>query len=370
MLATACLPPPAKAAPNSPAPPDDLQTVRQRLLRSLLASAAPAAARHDAATLSPDGSWPDVNYSDTTRTGGWSPHLHLDRTINMAACVRAANGSGPAAALVPRTRSAIDYWLKTDPRSLNWWWNELQVPARIADAALLFRPWIRTQHTLAVLSKFMERADYSKRTGANLDDEVATAIKRGVLFGNRSLVAAAFARLWEEIRVVQPSGCLDPPRGTQGCPTDGIQADSSFHQHGPELLAGSYGEGFAAATLSSIALADGTAFAPNASQAALFASLLLDGMRWMTVGTPARWDWSVKGRDMGTVARRVELNVTLLSMSGREDELAAFGAAIDGRQAPALLGHRGYWTSDYAVIRGTSVRLAWAPFALANLLAC
>ena len=117
-------------------------------------------------------------------------------------------------------------------------------------------------------------------------------------------------------------------------------------------------EGYAAATLSSIALADGTAFAPNASQTALFASLLLDGMRWMTVGTPARWDWSVKGRDMGTVARRVELNVSLLSMSGREDELAAFGAAIDGRLAPALLGHRGYWTSDYAVMRGTSVRLA------------
>jgi hypothetical protein len=58
----------------------------------------------------------------------------------------------------------------------------------------------------------MERADYSGRTGANLDDEVATAIKRAALRGNVTLMSVAFARLWQEIRVVQPSGCIDPPR--------------------------------------------------------------------------------------------------------------------------------------------------------------
>lgn len=32
------------------------------------------------------------------------------------------------------------------------------------------------------------------------------------------------------------------PPHSRGSPTDGIQTDRSFHQHGPELLAGSYGK--------------------------------------------------------------------------------------------------------------------------------
>jgi hypothetical protein len=217
----------------------DVSAVAERLLQALLGQAvAPAVAQKDAAALRPDGSWADVNYNDTTRTGGWSPHLHLQRMQNLAAATRATNDSS----LIAPTRRAIDFWLQRDPRSLNWWWNELSVPATIADTALLFQPWIASPHTLAVMVKFMERANYGQRTGANLDDEVATAITRAALLSNHSVMDAAFSRLWYEIRVVQPSGCISPPRGTQGCPTDGIQADRSFHQHGPELLDGSYGE--------------------------------------------------------------------------------------------------------------------------------
>ena len=156
--------------------------------------------------------------------------------VNLAAVVR--GGGAGAAALVQPTARALEFWLATDPRSLNWWWNELSVPARIADTALLFAPHIRTNHTLEVMVKFMERANYGQRTGANLDDEVATAIKRAALLKNESLMALGFARLWHELRVTPPTdpACLHPPPGTQGCATDGIQVDHSFHQHGPVLL--------------------------------------------------------------------------------------------------------------------------------------
>lgn len=112
---------------------NSLLLVRSRLMGSLLSSgagdcqdvrhctadAAPAsaAARRDAAALTRAGSWPDVDYGDRTRTGGWAPHVHLDRMVNMAAVVRAANGS--SSSLVEPTRRAIQFWLKTDPRSDN-----------------------------------------------------------------------------------------------------------------------------------------------------------------------------------------------------------------------------------------------------------
>jgi chondroitin AC lyase len=360
---------------------DDVAVVAERLLDRLLSEAAPAAeARKDAATLREDGSWPDVRYNDTTSTGSWSPHVHLERMQTMAAAVRTTNDSK----LVLATNHAIEFWLRSDPRSLNWYWNELAVPAQIANTALLFEPWISSRHTLAIMVKFMERAVYGKRTGANLDAEVSTAIIRAALQSNHTLMRVAFSRLWEEIRVVQPTdpACIAPPRGSQGCPTDGIQIDRSFHQHGPELLIGSYGEAYAVDTLQTLALSANTAFTPSDEQCELFASLLVDGMRWMTVGSPARWDWSVKGRDMGTVARQVKLNASLFwvfdgcATDEQKQQLAAFAASIErqGGQHEQLRGHRAYWASVrrfFCTTARTAGRVVWpigSPSAWVSLL--
>ena len=222
----------------------DVETVGQRLVEWVANSAAGdcsslascnatshaslAAALRDAAALNPDGSWPDVNYSDRTRTGEWSPHLHLDRIVNMAAVVALAanNMSNTSTTLVPPTLRAVDHWLAVDPQSDNWWWNELRVPDRIADTALLLGPtWLRKGPTRDGMIKVMARAEGTGRTGANLDDEVATVVKRSVVQSNSTAVARGFTRVWSKVYVSQPSGCIDPPPGTTGCPTDGIQAD-------------------------------------------------------------------------------------------------------------------------------------------------
>ena len=109
-------------------------------------------------------------------------------------------------------------------------------------------------------------------------------------------------------------------------------------------------------TLSFMTLSEGTSFAPTPEQDELFTSLLLDGMRWMTVGSPATWDWSVLGRDLGTGARPVQFNASSFGAltTYRSAELAAFGEAIDGTKPEMLEGHRAFWTSDYAVIHSVS----------------
>ena len=63
-------------------------------------------------------------------------------------------------------------------------------------------------------------------------------------------------------------------------------------------------------TLVYLSLAEGTSFAPSYEALVLLASLLLDGMRWMTVGSPAVWDWSVKGYILTTLS---ETNICRLS---------------------------------------------------------
>ena len=73
----------------------DLDTVRDRLKNQILVVGAGncpdlrhcehgppdlVAAHRDAEALTSYGAWLDVNYSDKTRTGSWSPHMHLDRS--------------------------------------------------------------------------------------------------------------------------------------------------------------------------------------------------------------------------------------------------------------------------------------------------
>jgi hypothetical protein len=101
-----------------------------------------------------------------------------------------------------------------------------------------FEPWL-SSHERALIVAIMERANWQKykRTGANLVSELSIQIKRGVLSRNATVVDQAFQRSWSNIKVSPPTGgCM-----YEGCLTDGIQADRSYHQHGAQLLAGSYG---------------------------------------------------------------------------------------------------------------------------------
>ena len=110
------------------------------------------------------------------------------------------------------------------------YWNQLEVPQRVADLALLFHN-VSEDMDLHMLN-VMKRADCKRRTGANFDGCINVLIKRAVLEQNTTLLSASFALLWGGIKIVQPTdaACLLPPPGTQGCATDGIQIDFSFHQ--------------------------------------------------------------------------------------------------------------------------------------------
>lgn len=78
---------------------------------------------------------------------------------------------------------------------------------------------------------------------------------------------------------------------------DGIQADSSFHQHGPQLYLGwGYGGLFSHGVLETELLASGTPLAMNDSAWDIFAGLLLDGQQLATRGP--NFDYAASGRLM------------------------------------------------------------------------
>lgn len=109
---------------------------------------------------------------------------------------------------------------------------------------------------------------------------VQVQIRRGLFTGNESAVSGGFSRLWYEIRLTHQS-------------EDNIQVDGSFHQHGPELLQGSYGSDFVEDLADEINTAVDTRFALPSSGMAIFDHMVLDGSAWMI---RSGWDKSVIGR--------------------------------------------------------------------------
>jgi hypothetical protein len=176
------------------------------------------------------GCWLDVNYSDTRPQGSWSPGVHLDRTWAMAAAARnsssgvvverswSSNLDAPPSihnrTYVAAVHQAIFCWFKHAPRSTNWFWNELEAPARTAAMTLTFLPWLeQTGHEMMMLLKMSCRATEVGRTGANLVAEIHTQLLRAAATHNVTLMADGFDKLWSDLVVHQPTAPPQPPHG-------------------------------------------------------------------------------------------------------------------------------------------------------------
>lgn len=249
---------------------DDLAVVHVRVLATFYPTDAfgvKVACNHAtqyASTLRPDGTWADVHYNNTS-SSQWLPMLHLSRLQTMGLALT-ANGSAPFLHNASGTKMAmllaLDWWTTHSPQNPNWWYNQVGVPMSLGETMLMIQPLCSEKQVSAAI-KIIAQAKIG-RTGANLVWLARNNMWRGLLLKDATLVNTAFTAIWAEVRVEHQ-------------PQDNIQVDSSFHQHGPQLLAGSYGHDFSSELLELAAQATATAFAMGADKIKVFEKLLLDG---------------------------------------------------------------------------------------------
>lgn len=105
--------------------PAELATVKDRLTLQVRSNTTAAAAAQFAASLLPNGTWPDIDYADKTR-GAWKTDAHLSRVESMAQALAASSTSGGEknAVLLNATVSALGLWLEKDFRNPNWWFGK------------------------------------------------------------------------------------------------------------------------------------------------------------------------------------------------------------------------------------------------------
>lgn len=309
---------------------DDFSVIRERLTAHLLST--PVRSHHVQpliASLSPDGTWPSINYNDTSKTG-FEHRTHLENLLTLAKAFRLAERAGKHDENVLTTfKSALNHWLQKDYRCENWWWNEIGTPDAMAHILLLMRSELHETELAAGLA-IADRCNFEGFGARPGGDFVKMAAIRAVT----ELVRQDTAAFAHALRTMADQIYITEDRG--------IKPDMSFHHRTdgvPSTL--SYGRQYVSSFAYWADLVRDTRFAFDADAINLVIDYYLDGMRKaMPFGRLD--DPGIKNRE---VSRKS-------SGPRRSDPIARQLAGISAYrlselQNPTLRSNQYFWHSHY-----------------------
>lgn len=295
-------------------------------------------------TLQANGSWKEVNYEDKSITN-WAPNGHLE---NQQALILSYITEGSIFyqnnIVYQGIVNSFKHWVTIDPKSNNWWHNEIGAPQLIGESLILMR--YGKQQLPAdleqTLIKMMEKGDPYAKTGANKTDIALHFFYRSLLTKNKSLIEASVQQLFEPIRLVDGE--------------EGLQYDNSYLQHGPQLQISSYGQVYIIGILKLAKYVRDTPYALSADKLQLFSNYYRNSYLKTIRGQYI--DFNVEGRG---VSRRNILDkksekwrvatAKLIDPANARDWDAAT-ARTEGLQSPGYqvkASHRHYWKADYTM---------------------
>ena len=185
------------------------------------------------ASLLANGSWTDINYTSTATTS-WGPFTHLNRLTKLIlAYTLNTSANYGSNALYQKISAAFNYWYTTDPRSTNWYLQEIACPQRVGVLLILMRagaeqlPQTLEQNLIARMKSIGGSPDEPYRgIGSNKVDIATHWIYRGCLMKDDSVLSFGVQQVYYPIFM------------TTG---EGLQYDFSYFQNGLQLYAGDYG---------------------------------------------------------------------------------------------------------------------------------
>ncbi|MCE7043219.1 polysaccharide lyase family 8 super-sandwich domain-containing protein [Dyadobacter sp. CY312] len=221
--------------PGTGQPDSDLETIRNRVIADLLAPAVdPEEITRLIRTQQKDGTWPEINYKDVSRTG-FQHSRHLN---NMLVLGRAFKKEGTSFQGDPAVRNAVstalDYWITNDFICENWWWNEMGTPHLMVNILLVMDSDLSSrQKTEGV--RIAGRANLEAsgaRPGGDLIQIAGMLGKQALFQRNPEVLSKVVLVMASEIKI---SGGR------------GLKPDLSFHHRTDNVISTlAYGTGYAA----------------------------------------------------------------------------------------------------------------------------
>ena len=326
-----------KAKGNSSA---DIEIIRKRIIDDLLAPDVNAdGIRRLVKTIQVDGSWPGINYKDTSRTA-FQHREHLENMVNLSRAYKKPGSLFYQDAQVKKIAlSALDFWLAHDFICQNWWWNEMGTPNLMINTLLLIDTDLSDKQRAAGL-KIANRANlkaFGARPGGDLIQIAGMLGKQGLFKRDEAIVELVVKTMADEIKISNGRG---------------LQPDMSFHHRTDNVISTlSYGTGYASSFAYWAVKIAGTRFTLPDAAIKLLIDYYVDGIsKSMAFGKFP--DIGAKNRDLGRrgtlLPGGADLPSNLLLSSGyRKAELENLVKILKGETAADLQWNRFFWHSGY-----------------------
>ncbi len=326
---------------------NDLEIIRTRIRDSLMEKPI-----HDTViptlvnSLQDDGSWPDINYKDVSRTG-FEHSRHLSNMVNMSRAFQQPSSEYyQDEQLKKSVNKAVDYWLENDFICDNWWWNQIGTPDRLVDVYLVMDDHI-SEESKKKAAPIIGRAHldaWGARPGGDRI-KIATILGKAALLNrDTATLEKVVGTINEEIHFAYQRGTPDDQRG--------LQTDFSFHHRKDRVTATlSYGLEYAAAFADWSAKVSATKYHFTENSMQLLVDFFLDGICKTTIHAKFP-DPGAKNRSLsrpGTLkAYSAALPQQLLKATDyREDELREVIRVRNGKAEPDFNFNKFFWHTEY-----------------------
>lgn len=245
----------------------DLQIIKQRVVSDLIAHPVnETAVRQLVKSIRPDGTWPGINYEDTSRTG----FQHKDHLENMLALAQAYRKPGSPLyhdeAVKTTFSNALDFWLKHDFRCANWWWNEMGTPNLMINTLLVMDSSLtqkQRQEGFAIAHR-ANMETFGARPGGDLMPIAGMLAKQGLFLGSSDTLAKALNAMERDVKISTGRG---------------LKPDMSFHHRTDNVISTlTYGTNYASAFAYWAARTANTKYIFPDQQIQLIVNYFLDGI--------------------------------------------------------------------------------------------
>ena len=236
-------------------------------------------------------------------------------------------------------RKALEAWVERNPQSDNWWYNCIGTPHEIGTVLLIMRDAFLPEEVPGSL-EIVRRG--RTRPGPDSTHQVRIGLIAAVLAEDEAGAEAILSALWPIVRVGEG---------------EGIQADTSYHFHGPQLHSGGYGRTHSMTVARLVAVVAGTRFAAPLEIVEAFSRFILDGSQWMLRG--GAFEVTVRGRETSRPEEDMRPDLAQICRSmleasaPRKMEWQAFLSRLETAGTPdaavSLHGARHFWKSDLLV---------------------
>jgi chondroitin AC lyase len=284
-----------------------------------------------------DGSWPDINYNNTSGTTFMEVIEHLIRLRKMSVAyynIKSEQNIDDVS-LKNKIETGLKFWYDKKPTSVNGVYNTI-IPQQELMPILLLMEDELSASTINTGKTFLNDPS-EQATGANLVWIAAQPIHRGLL----GVINMADIELGLE--KIASTICISSG--------EGIKQDYSFHQHKEQLYNCGYGLHFTNDVALWFYLTRNLSFTFNDDNLNIFTNYILDGIRWMTYKTDL--DYSTVGR---TIAYKYFLNkaanilpalkyMSIVNTS-KSNEFKDYINNIEGEEF-IFEGNKHFWLSDY-----------------------